>query len=180
MKISLIDAIQAVKAGQVIAVPTDTVYGFVAIPEAASRIYALKQRSEMKPLITFISKKEDLHFLPKEAEPLISAYWPGPLTLVLDGHSYRIPNHPMVLALLEKTGPLVSTSANLSGEPPALTIKEIESQFGVEFPILEGAPPKNGVVSTVLAFQNQTWTILREGAITRDKLKKGAIEWATK
>jgi L-threonylcarbamoyladenylate synthase len=142
-------AASLLREGRVIAIPTDTVYGLVCLPEfpeAIERIYALKGRPKDKKLIT-------LTLTPPPPPPLLKSfaerYWPGALTLIINGHGYRIPNHPITLALLKEVGPLLSTSANRSGEKAAVNAVEIP----FEIPILIGGPPPSGTPSTILSEQ---------------------------
>ncbi len=184
MKISLERAAELLQSGHVVAVPTETVYGLAASlshPEAIAAIFALKGRPAKNPLIVHLADAELLshyaHTFPKE---LAEAFWPGPMTLVLPVHpeqipalaranlptaAFRVPDHPMTRALLQKTGPLVMPSANLSGRPSATTAEHVEADFGRKIFILDGGTTRRGVESTVLREFNGRWEIIRLGAI---------------
>ncbi|MCH9613439.1 MAG: Threonylcarbamoyl-AMP synthase [Chlamydiia bacterium] len=157
------EAVNLIKAGEVIAIPTDTVYGLVCSMKSkkgVERIYALKGRPKSKHLITLLS------YPPPLPEPLLTLaqkFWPGPLTLIVDGESVRIPNHPLALDLIEWGGPLWSTSANLSGEPPALCGEDVP----FDIPILGGGPCPLKKPSTIYSEEG----LLREGAISKQALQ---------
>ncbi|MEP7105986.1 MAG: L-threonylcarbamoyladenylate synthase [Chloroflexota bacterium] len=125
-------AAELIRAGEVVAFPTDTVYGLAALPASADRIYAAKSRPADKQLIAMAAEAGALERLVEIVEParrLMERHWPGALTLVLPTRSgkpptlgVRVPDHPVALALLRALGePVLTTSANLAGEPPALT-----------------------------------------------------------
>ena len=140
-------AASLLKKGEVIAIPTDTVYGLVCLPEfpeAIERIYTLKGRPKDKKLITLTLTPPPP---PATLKPLADLHWPGALTLIINGHGYRIPNHPITLALLKEVGPLLSTSANRSGEKAATTPDEIT----LPVPILIGGPPPSGTPSMIVS-----------------------------
>src|SRR5262245_4612508 len=143
MHISLEEAASALKSGLVVAVPTETVYGLAAsidFPDAIEDIFRLKGRPSNNPLIVHVASAKEIAFYVTQQPPqflkLASAFWPGPLTVVLPVDqvripsvaraglptaAFRVPNHPLTRELLEITGPLVMPSANLSGKPSATT-----------------------------------------------------------
>lgn len=157
------EALDLIQAGEVIAIPTDTVYGLVCSMKSQAgvqKIYTLKGRPKTKHLISLIA------FPPPLPEPLLTLaqkFWPGPLTLIVDGESVRIPNHPLALDLIEWAGPLWSTSANLSGKPPALCGEEVP----FDVPILGGGPCPLKQPSTIYSKEG----LLREGAISKQALE---------
>jgi L-threonylcarbamoyladenylate synthase len=187
MIIEIESAFKLLKEGSVIGVPTDTVYGLAADmdnAEAVEAIFTIKKRPSDKSLIILFSKLSQVETLIKEYPPgfdsLSKKYWPGALTLILPVHldkispiirsglptvGFRIPKHPRLIELLDRFGPIVAPSANISGEEPAISAKEVELAFGSDFPVLDGGICEKGVPSTILAFQDQKWTVLREGAI---------------
>lgn len=187
MKITLEQAVELLLRGEVVAIPTETVYGLAAVYHdraAVQKIYQLKNRPPKNPLIMHLASVQELStFTSLDEElyaPLAKAFWPGPLTLVLPAitatipeivraslptQAFRIPSHPMTLKLLSKTGPLVAPSANLSGRPSSVSEKHVETDFGLDFPVFPGGQCKKGVESTILAFQNDRWVIGRLGAI---------------
>ena len=164
------------KQGEVIVIPTDTIYGFAAREESVQKIFELKKRSPSNRLVLFVDKIASLDSfigeIPRGGKELMEAHWPGPLTLVLPSKSgdtiaIRIPDHALILSLLKQTGPLFVTSANISGELPLLTSAAIEETFGKEFPILEGYVPTQGLASTILSYKEGFWEVDRQGALTK-------------
>jgi L-threonylcarbamoyladenylate synthase len=187
MHINLEQASNLLLAGNVVAIPTETVYGLAAIyseKQAIEEIYRLKNRPPKNPLIMHVDRAEAIldfiETVPDEFAALAKSFWPGPLTLVLPAktnkvpeivraglqtQAFRIPSHPVALELLRKTGPLVAPSANLSGRPSSISEAHVESDFGQNFPVLSGGICGRGVESTILAFQGGKWVIGRLGAI---------------
>ncbi len=180
-------AARAIKRGELVGVPTDTVYGLAADPydEAAlDRIYALKGRDEDKPIAILVASLEQgllLGAMSDRALDLAEKYWPGPVTLVvprLDTAppwlgdtkrrtvALRCPDHEVALSLLELTGPLAVTSANHSTESPTQSADEARGAFGDEvLTYLEGAPG-GGSPSTLVDLTQPSEAILRSGPIT--------------
>lgn len=178
-------AAEKVADGEVVAIPTDTVYGLAcdALNEAAvRRIYEMKGREEDKPLVLFIGDVEQARQfaeIPEIAVGLMKRFWPGPVTFVCRAResvpawiapvgtvALRIPRHPVPLDLLKRTGiPLATTSANLSGQPPALTAAEVVAAFAEAIPlVVDGGPPALRKPSTVLDVTAPSPRILRRGA----------------
>jgi tRNA threonylcarbamoyl adenosine modification protein (Sua5/YciO/YrdC/YwlC family) len=169
--------------GEVIAFPTDTVYGLAAVATdraARERVYLVKRRPAEKALIAMASDVEafsPLVDLTPPARALARRWWPGPLTLVLPARTgdeptqgVRIPDHPLALALLRAVGvPLATTSANLSGMPPARTAQQAAQLDGVAA-VLDGGPAPGGVASTVLTLAAEDPEVLRAGPISRPAL----------
>jgi L-threonylcarbamoyladenylate synthase len=167
-------AAELIRGGEVVAFPTDTVYGLAALPAAAGRIYAAKGRPADKQLIAMAADTgafESLVEINAAARALMVRHWPGPLTLVLPTTSgdpttlgVRIPDHPLALELLREVGePVLTTSANRSGEPPALTAG------GVRLPgvtaVLDGGRAPGGVPSTVVAVEGDRVRVIRPGPV---------------
>lgn len=155
-----------------IAFPTDTVYGLAVRPGGEARVYQIKQRPPHLQLILMVAE-------PSEAEAFVEVdgrtrwymerWWPGPLTLVLPAGTgtlgVRIPDHPLALELLRAAGPLLTTSANLHGAPPAMTAEEaaLPGLAGV----LDGGRAPGGEPSTVILLEpGREMTVIREGAIS--------------
>lgn len=189
MRVSLSDAAILLKSGHVVAVPTETVYGLAACvtsPEAIAHIFSLKGRPADNPLIVHVSSVEQVQsyfdVLPSDFHRLAEAFWPGPLTLILKGASsipeiaraglptvaFRVPHHPMTLALLDQVGPLVMPSANISGRPSATTPEHVEEDFGGRVPVLDGGACLSGVESTILYLEEDAWKIARLGALPQE------------
>lgn len=163
--------ISHLEAGGVIGYPTETVYGIGAsTPEGIEKVYALKQRPKSKPLAANVnSLKMATTLVPwsKALEQLFEALLPGPLTVIVDGVGLRFPAHPLTLLLITQLGqPLWGTSANLSGQPPALTAAEVP----FDIPVLDGGRSHLGQPSTVVRLGTKI-EVLREGAISLKEIE---------
>ncbi|MFM5980569.1 MAG: L-threonylcarbamoyladenylate synthase [Sphaerospermopsis kisseleviana] len=190
MNVSLEVLINSAKAGKLISFPTDTVPALASIPTQAELIYAAKQRSLDKPLILMAAKAEDLWDYVKGNQTeyqiwqeVVSQYWPGALTLVLPASEkipqvmnptdpttigIRVPNHPIAQNILAQTGPMATTSVNLSGQPALENRAEIEVNFP-DVLTLEAIEYKGlGIPSTVAKWTGNDWQILRQGVIKID------------
>ena len=181
-------AIEVLRAGGLIALPTDTVYGIaVALdaPEGIERLFAAKARPPDKAVMLLLAEAEQAaevgEFGPA-ARVLAAAGWPGGLTLVLrqrpgvslpsaltagtDTIGVRLPAHDAPRALAAAVGPLPTTSANRSGEPTASTAADIAAQLGEALDlILDGGPARSAQPSTVIDCSTDRPRLLREGAI---------------
>lgn len=187
MRITLTEAIWRLKSGEVIAVPTETVYGLAACldqPEAIEKIFSIKGRPKINPLIIHIAHQEHIQNYtsghPPYFQELTKAFWPGPLTCILPiiPHTipsiaraglptggFRVPSLELTRQLIESTGPLVMPSANLSGKPSSTCPEHIEEDFGIDFPVLDGGMCSKGLESTILFFTEGRWAIVRLGAL---------------
>ena len=187
MRLSFKDAVEALKTGQVVALPTETVYGLAAClhcQAAVAQIFAVKKRPASNPLIIHCSSVEQIkEFLvdtPPHFDILARTFWPGPMTLVLrvdaaqvpevvraglPTAAFRIPEHPMARLFIEEAGPLVMPSANLSGRPSATSPEHVEQDFGKNFPLYDGGICTKGVESTILYWNQKEWEIARLGAL---------------
>ncbi len=190
----LSEAAAAVRRGELIVLPTDTVYGIGTRPDdpaATARLFEAKRRPrdlELPVLVATAAAARAVAAFDERAERLASALWPGPLTLVLPRSSgasgwhlggdpltvgVRVPHHPLALAVLADTGPLAVTSANLSGRPPAETCDELQALFGDRVEVfLCQEVPLEGVASTVLDLAHGPAIILRAGSLTREALSE--------
>lgn len=174
--------------GAVGVLPTDTVYGVVcraADQQAVARLYALKQR-EQKPGTIIAASVEQLVGLGIKARYLkaVEQYWPNPLTIVIPVESpalnylhqgkwslgIRIPDDTKLVKFLQKTGPLLTSSANHPGEPPATTTKEARAYFGddVDF-YVDGGDLSGQQPSTVMRIVDDAVEVLRPGAVAIDE-----------
>ncbi len=184
------------REGQVVAFPTETVYGLGANAEngqAVARIYAAKSRPQFNPLIVHVADAEAAQRYVQWnawAEKLSHKFWPGPMTLVLkrradcalselvsaggDTVGIRIPNHPLALALLRAYGKgIAAPSANRSGRVSPTTAAHVASEFADALPlILDGGACEVGLESTVLDLSGDAPRILRPGSITQAMLGK--------
>jgi tRNA threonylcarbamoyl adenosine modification protein (Sua5/YciO/YrdC/YwlC family) len=181
------EAVRLLRAGGIVAVPTDTVYGIaadMALPDAIVRLFAAKRRAPEKAvavLLADLAQAEALAWLRPPAKVLGERFWPGGLTLVLpllrgvtlpqelagEGTvGVRIPDHHAPRALARALGPLPTTSANLSGEPNANDAAEVAATLGDALAlVIDGGPIRGGPASTVVDCTSQRPRVLREGAI---------------
>lgn len=173
----------------VLLVPTETVYGLVcdaAHEVARTKIYEMKRRPSSKLLTLFFASRQAAEAafpaMPDTAKRFAAAFCPGPVTLIVpDGEAFtgfRIPDHPALLRLLEAYGrPLASTSANLSGQPPAHTADEALKSLAIppDGVLDGGAIPPDSAASTVVKIERDgAWSILRPGPVTEEMLREAA------
>jgi len=161
--------------GLVGAIPCDTVYGFSAkaIAETAERIFALKKRPKNKSLI-MLTTKEDLRKSNLVVPEKLYSVWPAPLTAILMGgdgvtHAVRVPSDKFLSELLPLSGPIWSTSVNVSGEAPLNTYSEIMGKFSgeVDFIIKKDGNAK-ALPSTIVDFSSKSYKVLRQGSYLID------------
>ncbi len=186
--------ISILKQGGLVAFPTDTVYGLGASASnqpAVARIYQVKERPKDMALPLLLAHTSQINEVACPVPPiawlLADKFLPGALTIVLyksnsvldivtGGGStvaVRIPAHPIPVALAEDLGPIVGTSANLSGKPSALTADEVCSQFGDKIDlVIDGGRCPGGRESTIVDVTGEVPVILREGAIPREELEQ--------
>ncbi|WP_375472151.1 L-threonylcarbamoyladenylate synthase [uncultured Nostoc sp.] len=200
-QVSLTNLIAGARAGLLVSFPTDTVPALAVVPEKAGLIFAAKQRSQDKPLILMAASVEDLWLYVKGSEneykvwqKVAEKYWPGGLTLVLPASQrlpkvmnpidpttigIRVPNSAIAQTILAQTGPLATTSANFSGQPPLQTMAEIENQFPKVLTLAateyQGEMLGMGIPSTVAKWTGINWQILRQGAIELDLLTDNQV-----
>ena len=187
-------AAELIVSGGVVAIPTDTVYGIVASlshPEALRRVFQIKNRDQSKPLPILVSSTDALARLIPEIDPnialLLNVYWPGPLTVALDAPlsmpaevlagdgtiGVRLPNHMLAIELIERAGGAVAcTSANLSGQDPAGSARDVMATIGPELDgIVQGGAAPGGMPSTVIRIEDGViWTI-RDGPIPIEHIR---------
>ena len=175
------DCLKALYSGGVVLFPTDTVYGLVArqdIPEAVQKIYNLKGRDFDKPLIRMVAElnpeDELLKEMPARAWRVLRPLCPGPLSIVGEGRgSIRWPFHDAFNELTKKAGgPLVCTSANLSGGADAIAVSDVPQSIrdGVDA-TYDGGLCQGGLASTVVRFNQEGFEILREGPIRKELIE---------
>jgi len=181
-------AASLLRDGQLVAFPTDTVYGLACrIGDAAAlaRLFAAKRRAAEKAvpwLVTSLSEALGRGYLAgPTARQLAERFWPGALTLVLpaaDGsgsQAFRVPAHPVALALLAEAGPLAVSSANRSGEPETLDVDDVLVAFAdSEEPaaIVDGGRIGGGIASSVLDLGGPRARLVREGPVSRAELEQ--------
>ncbi|WP_102693102.1 L-threonylcarbamoyladenylate synthase [Rummeliibacillus pycnus] len=198
-------AVDLLNNGELVAFPTETVYGLGAVAtneSAVKKIYAAKGRPSDNPLIvhigTFAELEKYVDYISDKARKCMEAFWPGPLTIIfkvkpnilapsvtagLDTVGIRMPNHPVAIRLLQKLGkPVAAPSANRSGKPSPTEGIHVEQDLAGEIPmILDGGATGIGVESTVIDLTLETPVILRPGAITKEMFEKviGPVEQPT-
>ena len=196
---AITQAVQAIAAGQLLGLPTETVYGLAADaarPDAVARIFAAKGRPSNHPLIVHVADATGVaHFardVPVFAERLMAAFWPGPLTLILprrpdvgeataggqDSIGVRCPSHPVAQAVLQAlaraTPPvwgLAAPSANQFGRVSPTTAAHVAGEFGDSLLVLDGGPCDVGIESTIVDCTRGAPVLLRPGVITRDQIQ---------
>jgi tRNA threonylcarbamoyl adenosine modification protein (Sua5/YciO/YrdC/YwlC family) len=186
-------AAQLIQAGQVVAIPTDTLYALAANPfdgEAVERIFAIKGRPQNMPLLLLIDSVEMARELAMDLPPqfhrLAERFWPGPLTIVVEASAkvparvtgeigrigLRLPAAAIPRALVKQAGfPVTGTSANRTGETECASAQEVEQRLGESVPmILDGGVSRANRTSTVVSVRTDSWELLREGAIAADQI----------
>jgi L-threonylcarbamoyladenylate synthase len=202
MRVDLQQAIAKLKNGEVVAIPTETVYGLAAdaTNDAALRqIYAIKQRPADNPLIVHIASADQVNDWTAEFSPLAqklaNAFWPGPFTLVLTAKdsvsqivrggqatvALRVPAHPMALQLLQQSGlALAAPSANKFTQLSPTTAAHVTAGLGDSVAVLDGGACKVGIESTIVSVQGDDWRMLRLGMIAEADIEKIATKPALK
>ena len=188
-------AARLLQAGELVAIPTETVYGLagnIFNPEAIAHIFELKQRPRFNPLIVHIPSAQELpklaRYVPAKARQLAEAFWPGPLTLVLpkqptvpdlitagkDTVAVRVPNHAVVLELLRQVGvPLAAPSANPFGSISPTRATHVADYFGDELPlVLDGGECERGIESTIVGFEGEEPVVYRLGSLSVEDLER--------
>lgn len=188
-------AAKIIKQGGLVAFPTETVYGLGAdalSAKAAEKIYAAKGRPSDNPLIVHIARFSDMEKIakkmPKEAKLLAEAFWPGPLTMIvekndrvpyettggMDTVAVRMPSHPVALTLIrESTGFIAAPSANTSGKPSPTMAEHVAFDMDGKIPmILDGGSVGIGIESTIVDLTEEIPMILRPGYITKEMIEE--------
>lgn len=188
---SIAHALDVLRAGGLVAFPTDTVYGVGALAfdgAAIESIYVAKDRPVEKAIPILIGDVGELKKvaidIPESAQKLASRFWPGPLTILVPKRldlpeavsatstvGVRVPDHAVARALLRAAGPLAVTSANISGAQSPVTAGDVYNQLGGRIPlILDGGRTAGGVPSTLADCTTPELKVLREGPISLDEL----------
>lgn len=184
--------VKLLKSGEIVAFPTETVYGLGADawnPDAVQKVFELKGRPSDNPLIVHIADRRMVDdfalVIPPQASKLMDHFWPGPLTLIfkkkpevldlvtggLNTVALRWPSHPFSQELISRVGPLVAPSANTSGRPSPTRPEHVKEDFGDHFPVLEAGETQIGLESTVLDISEQPYRIYRPGFIGKQALE---------
>ncbi len=189
----IVRAVEFLEKGEVIAYPTETIYGLgadVLSRKAVKKIYDLKARDYGLPISILVADvamlREYVKEVPEQALSLMRKFWPGALTILFPASDkipkglvtntgrvgMRISSHPVAAALVKKFGkPITTTSANLSGFPPSLSVKHIQKYFGDKIPcIVDGGECEPSRGSTVVDVGEETMRIVREGRIPADEV----------
>jgi L-threonylcarbamoyladenylate synthase len=187
-QVSLERLISAARTGNLVSFPTDTVPALATLPATAESIFATKQRSQNKPLILMAGRVEDLWQFTRPSggelaiwQEIAARYLPGALTLVLPASArvpagmnplgnqtigLRVPAHPLAQEILLQVGAMATTSANLSGRSPLLTMAEISANFPQVFALdVETDSDNSSQPSTVVKWSDSAWEVLRQGAV---------------
>lgn len=194
MKSEILEAAIALKRGEVVIFPTETVYGLgasVFLPEAVKKIFSFKGRPSDNPIIVHVSDLSQALSLIEGPSglffQLVDRFWPGPLTLIvpkkkgitdlvsggLPSIAIRMPAHPIALQLIAAAGPLAAPSANLSGKPSPTNLQDALEDLGGKVTIaIDGGSCSIGIESTVLSLLQEKPVILRPGNITRLQIEE--------
>lgn len=192
---TLRQAADMLRAGGVVAFPTETYYGLAVDPfneRAVARLYEVKQRPHQRPILVLVRYPEDLSKLVTDIPPLygdlMQSFWPGPLTLVFPANAHCSPlltggtgtvgvrqsPHPVARRLLEVFGgPITATSANLSGQPAATTAQQAAQFFGDQVDlVLDGGVTPGGCGSTLVGIRGDTLYCVRPGKVDFSRIKQ--------
>jgi L-threonylcarbamoyladenylate synthase len=186
-------SVDVLRAGGIVAFPTETYYGLAVDPfnrEALSSLFAAKKRAASKPILTLINSREQLSLLARHVSSkftlLMDQFWPGPLTLIFDAQEnlpslltgdtgtigIRQSSHPVANMLVAAfAGPITATSANISGQAPAITAQEIERYFGANINmVLDGGKTPGGMGSTIIGIKEDKLQLIRDGVVPYGKV----------
>jgi L-threonylcarbamoyladenylate synthase len=187
-------AVNTLRRGELIAIPTDTLYALVADPfnlAAVGKVFQAKSRAWDRSLPCMVESVEQVvdlaQHLPSRFYLLAHRYWPGPLTLIVEaagtvplkvtGNTRRLavrqPSSPIPRGLLARFGmPLVATSANVSGYPTCASATEVLAMLGNHLSLILDSPVPNQQIATTVDLTVPTWRLIREGAISEEELKE--------
>lgn len=197
----LSEARDRLRSGDVVAIPTETVYGLAASIESEAglkKIFSLKERPFFDPLIVHVESFKSAQRLTTNWSPLVDfltrTFWPGPFTVVvpkatqvnslitsgLETVAIRMPAHPLALEIIKLCGaPLAAPSANKFGRTSPSRAEHVRSEFpGVDLVVIDGGPCEVGVESTVALVSDDTVKIFRPGAITREMIESALKKWS--
>ncbi len=202
MQVNLDEAITKLQNGEVVAIPTETVYGLAADASndaALRQVYAIKQRPADNPLIVHIADASQVYDWAAEFSPLAqrlaSAFWPGPFSLVLPAKPHvsnilrgnnptvalRVPNHALTLQLLQQSGlALAAPSANKFTQLSPTTAAHVAASLGDTVAVLDGGACEVGIESSIVAVEGENWQLLRLGMLSEANIQAVAGVPATK
>ncbi len=185
--------VELLKKGEIVAFPTETVYGLggdARNPSAIRKIFEQKKRPADNPLIVHIASvrmaESFANTISEDAKKLMQHFWPGPLTLIfpkkpevldiitagLDTVALRWPRHPLSQELIAQAGPLVAPSANTSGKPSPTKAEHVREDFGEDFPVIDAGETDIGLESTVLDTSTDLFQIFRPGAVSAEQIEE--------
>lgn len=192
--VGVVQAVAALQRGDLVVLPTDTVYGLAAdafSPVAVERLLAAKGRGRDMPVPVLVGDARGLSGLAadvtEQMQALVEAHWPGPLTLIVPAApslvwdlgetrgtvAVRMPQHPVALDVLSSTGPLAVSSANRTGQPPPVTAAEAERQLGGSVAVyLEAGSSGEAVASTIVDLTGERPQVRRAGALSAEVLRE--------
>jgi len=179
-------AAEALLSGKIVAFPTETVYGLGVCADnhtAIDNLYRVKQRARDKKLSIMVTRSEDImryvKHIPPVAKKLIRTFWPGPLTIILELDDngtvgLRNPDNHVIRDLINAVEkPIASTSANISGLPPAIDARQVITSFSDKIDVvLDGGPAEAGHPSTIVKIFEDTFKIIRHGVIEEERLNR--------
>jgi tRNA threonylcarbamoyl adenosine modification protein (Sua5/YciO/YrdC/YwlC family) len=194
-------AAEYIQRGELVAIPTDTFYGIACDPfnlAAVERIYRVKGRPETRALPILVNSIDQAVMLARDVPDnffqLVSRFWPGPLTILLDAASHiprkvtagtgqvalRWPKSAVVEDLIERVdGPITGTSANISGLPACSTAQQLLEQMGDRLPlILDAGETSGNLASSIVKLQDDEWSVMRAGPISEDLIREALDEEA--
>lgn len=181
---ALDSAASALRAGEPIVLPTDTVYGLASLPSSMEPLYVLKGRPESVPIAILIDSLEQAASIAEMSdltERLAHAFWPGPLTIVrprVDGAgtvAVRCPDHAFVRLLAQRVGPMAVTSANRHGEPTPTEAGAAAASLAGDVAVVIDGGPCRGTASTVVDATAADLAIIRLGPITEEQIRAAAL-----
>ena len=191
--VGVVQAVAALQRGELVVLPTDTVYGVAAdafSPTAVERLLAAKGRGRDMPVPVLVGDVRGLHGLAadvtEQMQAVVDAHWPGPLTIIVPAApslawdlgetrgtvAVRMPQHPIALDVLSSTGPLAVSSANRTGHPAPATADEAERQLGAAVAVyLEAGSSGDAVASTIVDLTGERPVVRRAGALAVEALR---------
>jgi L-threonylcarbamoyladenylate synthase len=187
-------AVAALRRGDLVVLPTDTLYGLgcdAFKKQAVSALFRAKGRGRDMPIVVMVGTRKTFdglsYRMPKSARALADAFWPGALTIIVEHAksldwdlgetngtvAVRMPLHPVALELLREIGPMAVSSANKTGQPPAVTVEQAHEQLGYAARVyLDGGPCPASVPSTIVDMTGEVPRVLRPGAIGVEALRE--------
>lgn len=185
------EVVELLQQGEVVAFPTETVFGLgvkYGRLEDLEKIYQLKNRDHSKAVTLMVAQREDIEkyaYISEQAKKIIDAFMPGMITLILkkkdtvdnrytaglETIGIRIPDDPFVLELLNRVGPMLVTSANISGKPALLNEQEVFQEFNHKIHLIVKGKCVNNLASTVVQIDDEV-KILRQGLITKEQIEE--------